>query len=202
MTKPILTYFNFPGGRGEASRLALHIAGAEWTDDRFAADWAEKKPTTPFGGLPTLEVPGKGTLSQSNAILGYIGREYGLLPKDSFEAARHAALMNAVEDLRAEAATTDRSDEDEKKKAREAFAEGYFQRWANNASAEIKGPFVGGEEISVADLKMFVSMNSYTKGVYDHIPKEILEAFPKITALMDAVASHPRVVDWYAKPPA
>ena len=26
MTKPIFTYFDFPGGRGEAARLAFHIA--------------------------------------------------------------------------------------------------------------------------------------------------------------------------------
>lgn len=198
MSKLVLTYFDFPGGRGEASRLALHVAGADWVDDRFRGDWSQKKPTTPFGGLPTLEVPGRGVLSQSNAILSYIGRAHGLLPADAFEAARHEALMNAVEDLRAEAAKTSRDDEDEKRAAREAFASGYFQRWATQASAQVEGPFVGGSQISVADLKLFVAMGSYTKGTYDFIPANILDPFPKITALMDAVAAHPRVVDWYA----
>ncbi len=198
MTKPILTYFDFPGGRGEAARLALHVAGAEWTDDRFSGNWPEKKPSTPFGGLPTLEVPGKGVLSQSNAILSYIGREHGLLPGDSFEAARHEALMNAIEELRAEAGTTGKADEDEKRAAREAYAEGYFARWATHVSAQIKGPFVGGDAISVADLKLYVAMRSYTKGVYDYIPATILEAYPKITGLMAAVEAHPRVADWHA----
>lgn len=199
MSSPILTYFDFPGGRGEASRLALHIAGTDWVDDRFRGEWPDKKPTTPFGGLPTLEIPGKGILSQSNAILAYIGREHGLLPADSWECARHEALMNAVEDLRARASTTDRDDEDEKRQAREKYVSGYFRHWANNVSAQIEGPFVGGDEISVADLKLFVAMRSYTKGVYDYIPENILEPFPKITGLMDAVAAHPRVVDWYAR---
>jgi prostaglandin-H2 D-isomerase / glutathione transferase len=198
MSKPILTYFDFPGGRGEAARLAFHVADVAWTDDRFSGDWPEKKATTPFGGLPTLEVPGKGVLSQSNAILGYIGREHGLLPADSFEAARHGAAMNAVEELRAEAATTGRDDAEEKRKAREAFAEGYFQRWAANLSAQIQGPFLGGDTISVADLKIFVAMRSYTKGVYDHIPATILDGFPKITGLIAAVEAHPRVADWHA----
>jgi len=199
MSTHVLTYFNFPGGRGEAARLAFHIARADWTDDRFAGDWPSKKPTTPFGGLPTLEIPGKGVISQSNAILSYIGREHGLLPADSWETARHEALMSAVEELRAQASTTGRDDEDEKRKAREAFAEGYFQRWATNASKEIRGPFVGGDDISVADLKLFVAMRSYTKGVYDHIPATILDPFPQITGLIEAVAAHPRVVDWYAE---
>jgi glutathione S-transferase len=198
MSSPILTYFDFPGGRGEAARLAFHVAEVDWVDDRFSGDWKEKKPTTPFGGLPILEVEGKGVISQSNAILGYIGREHGLLPADPWEAARHEALMNAVEDLRATAATTAKDDEDEKRKAREAFASGYFQSWATNASEQIRGPFVAGDEISVADLKLFVAMRSYSKGVYDHIPANILEAFPKIVGLMDAVGAHPRVVEWYA----
>jgi hypothetical protein len=37
MHKLTLTYFDFPGGRGEASRLALHIAGVDWTDNRVLA---------------------------------------------------------------------------------------------------------------------------------------------------------------------
>jgi prostaglandin-H2 D-isomerase / glutathione transferase len=198
MTKPTFTYFDFPGGRGEASRLAFHIAGADWVDDRFSGDWPEKKATTPFGALPTLEVPGKGVISESNAILSYVGREHGLLPADSFEAARHEAVMSAVESLRAEAATTGKDNEDDKRAAREAFASGYFQRWAANMSKQIKGPFVGGNEISVADLKLFVALRSYQNGVYDHIPTNILDAFPRITGLVSAVAAHPRVVNWYA----
>lgn len=199
MNKPTLTYFDFPGGRGEAARLAFHVAGADWHDDRFKGAWPEKKPTTPYGGLPTLEVPGKGTLSQSNAILGYIGREHGLLPSDSFEVARHEAIMNAIEELRAEAGTTGHADEDEKRKAREAFAEGYFARWAASTSGQIRGPFIGGEALSVADLKLYVAMRSYTKGVYDYIPETILDAFPKITGLLAAVSNHPRVAEWNAR---
>lgn len=199
MAGPILTYFDFPGGRGEASRLALHLAGVEWIDDRFQGKWPDKKPTTPFGGLPTLEVPGRGVLSQSNAILSWIGREYGLLPTDSWEVARHEALMNAVEQLRAEADKTSKPDPEDKRAAREAYASGYFQRWAANASAQIEGPFIAGDTLSVADLKLFVALRAYPSGVYDHIPTDVLEPFPKLTGLIAAVAAHPGVVDWYAK---
>ncbi len=199
MSELTLTYFDFPGGRGEASRLALHVAGVAWTDDRFVGEWAAKKPTTPFGGLPVLHVAGRGTLSQSNAILAYIGREFGLLPEDSFEAARHAALMNAVEDLRAEAATTSRPDEAEKRAAREAFTVGYLARWTANAEKQIRGPFVGGTEISVADLKVYVALRSYLTGVYDYIPTTVLDERPKLAALMDAVAAHPKVAEWLSR---
>ncbi len=198
MTTPTLTYFDFPGGRGEASRLALHIAGVDWVDDRISGNWPSRKPSTPFGGLPLLEIPGRGVLSQSNAILAYLGREHGLLPEDSWEAARHEALMNAVEELRAKAGATARDDEDEKRRAREEFTAGYFQRWAAGVSEQIAGPFVGGDDISVADLKLFVALRAYTRGVYDHIPRDVLEPHPKLTGLIAAVAAHPRVVDWYS----
>ena len=100
MSKPKLSYFDFNGGRGEDCRLALHIAGIDFEDDRVkGSDWAEKKPNTPFGAMPVLEIHGT-QIAQSNAILSLIGRMHDLHPKDPLEAARHDALLNAVEDLR------------------------------------------------------------------------------------------------------
>ena len=101
--KPLvkLTYFDFSGSRGEECRLALHAAGVEFEDHRIkGAEWPTVKPTMPFGAMPVLEIEGKGRLAQSNAILGFIGRSHGLLPDDAWEAARHEAVMCAVEELR------------------------------------------------------------------------------------------------------
>ena len=61
-----LTYFDFHGGRGEPARLALSIAGIPFEDDRVpGADWPRRKPSTPFGSLPVLEVDG-AIVTQSN----------------------------------------------------------------------------------------------------------------------------------------
>ena len=200
MPRYTLTYFDFPGGRGEAARIALHLAGADWADNRIEGHrWPQLKGDTPFGGLPTLEVEGRGTIAQSNAVLAHIGREHGLLPSDSFECARHEAVMNAVEELRAEAAITADPDEDRKKAKREAYASGYFARWLGHVSAEIRGPFVGGDALSVADLKLYVAMRSYPKGVYDHIPRDVLDPFDRITAHMAAVEAHPGVAEWLTR---
>ena len=74
-----------------------------------------------------------------------------------------------------------------------AFATGAFVDWATNVSRQIAGPFVGGDTLSVADLKVYVAMRSYRIGVYDHIPSDILDPFPKITELMAAVVAHPKM---------
>ena len=77
MPKLKLTYFDFHGGRGEPARLALSIGGIPFEDDRVApSDWQRRKPDTPFGALPVLEVDGQ-TLAESNAINSYVGKLTG-----------------------------------------------------------------------------------------------------------------------------
>jgi glutathione S-transferase len=126
MTKPKLIYFDAPVSRGEECRLALHIAGVDFEDVRVkSAEWSAMKARTPYGGLPVLELPGRPPLAQSNAILVMIGRAHGLHPADDFEAARHEAMMQHVEDLRGVVGPTIRMGDAEKKAAREAIVAGY-----------------------------------------------------------------------------
>lgn len=195
-----LSYFDFAGGRGEACRLALHLAGVEFHDDRIkGADWPEKKGSTPYGGLPVLTIRGKGELAQSNAILGFIGAGHDLLPADNLEAAQHLAILSSVEEFVTRLFAGVDPDEDAKKQRREEFAAGYMKAWSNNISALIRGPFVGGDKISVADLKLYVSMNMLKFGNVDHIPTDYFDAFPKFTALYDAVHNHPGVVEFQGR---
>ena len=200
MPKLKLTYFDASASRGEECRLALHVAGLPFEDERLdRAGWAARKASSPFGALPILTVEGKGELAQSNAILGYIGRAHGLLPADPFEAARHESVMSAVEDLRAALRPVVRiSDEAEKKKARTEFAQGTLQEWGGQIERQIRGPFVGGEKLGVADLKVYVVTSTFIKGGMDHIPADVFKAFPKLTALYAAVKAHPRVAEWQA----
>jgi len=202
MTRIKLSYFDFPGGRGEDCRLALHLAGVDFEDDRVDPKaWAAKKPSTPFGSMPVLEIPGEGILAQSNAILGLLGARYGLLPADDFRAAQHRALLAIVEELRMQVeATTSRDDDEAQRKAkREKLAAGYMKSWAQNVERQIKGPFIEGADLGVVDLKLFVVMNWFKKGVVDHIPATYFDDFPRLTALFAAVSAHPKVVEWYAR---
>ena len=196
MTKPRLTYFDNPRSRGEECRLALFLAGVEFEDVRIARSaWPALKPKTPFGSLPTFETEGKPTVSQSNAILGYVGRKYGLLPKDEWEALRHESLLSAAEDLRyAVNKTLGIQDQEELKRRRTELTEGPLKTWAANMEKQVQGPFVGGSEPSVADIKLFIVLGWLRGGV--------LDPYPKLVALHEAMKTHPKVVAWNARPTA
>ena len=195
-----LSYFAFPGGRGEDCRLAMHVAGVDFEDDRVPPkEWPQRKASTPYGAMPVLEVEGKGTLAQSNAILAYLGRATGLHPGDSFEAARHEAVMASVEELRHQVQNTFKiKDDDDKKRARIEIAEGPLRTWAANVEAQITdGPFFSGADLNVVDLKLLIVMKWFATGGVDHIEPSVFDDFPKLKSLYQAAKTHPKVAQWY-----
>jgi len=201
MAKPRLIYFDAPVSRGEECRLALHLAGVDFEDVRIKFEaWPALKPQTPYGAMPVYELPGRPALAQTNAILLLIGRAHGLHPADEFEAARHEAMMQHVEDLRANVGPTLRMADDGKKAAREALVAGYMPAWAQAAEKNITGaPFFGGEKINVVDLKLHMAVRWFVGGKVDHIPATIFAGYPKLMRVHDAVRDHPGVKSWYAK---
>jgi glutathione S-transferase len=201
MPKITLTYFDIAASRGEECRLALHLAGVPITDERLKRDeFVARKAGFPFGALPVLTVEGHAPLAQSNAILRLIGREHGLHPTDLWAAAREEAIMESIEDMRHHMRPIARvKDEAEKKRQREEAAHGYLQEWAGHIERQIEGPFVGGKEPHVVDLKLFVALGPYLKGSIDYVPTDVFKAFPKLLGVFEAVKQHPKVQAWYAK---
>ena len=201
MSKPRLTYFDAPVSRGEECRLALHLAGVDFEDVRIKmADWPTLKEQTPYGSVPVLELPGRGTFAHTNAILVLIGRRHGLHPADDFEAARHEGMMAHVEDLRARVSPTLRMAEPEKKAAREALVADYLPAWARAAERNIvSAPFFGGEKIHVVDLKIHLAVRWFAGGKVDHIPATIFADYPRLMGVHDAVRDHAGVKSWYAR---
>jgi len=201
---PKLTYFNFPASRGEECRLALHVAGVKFEDNRIEREtWPQVKTTTPYATLPTLEIEGRGILGQTNAILIYLGREHGLHPQDNWEAARHEELMSAVEELRSMLMPSLRmSDPDERLRARAELATGYLARWGACVERQLgqmgDGPFVAGDAIHVADIKLYIAAKWLSSGVIDHIPADLFADHRRLCGIEQAVAAHPKIVEWYA----
>ncbi len=198
MTSVTLSYFDFSGGRGEECRLALHLGGVEFNDDRIDFnDWPGKKPMMPYGAVPVLKIEGKPDLAQSNAILGLIGSQHDLLPDDAYDAALHVAILNYVEELTMRIGETFQMDEEEKKEARTKLIEGFMKEWVSNIDDKIEGPYVAGNKISVADIKLFVLVSWVKQDNLDYIPSNFFDANSKLMSLYKAVETHPKVVDWY-----
>jgi len=89
-----LWYFGIRG-RGEPIRMLLKLAGVEFEDVRIEMEqWPTLKEETPFGQVPVLEVDGV-KIAQSNAIMRYLGREYGFAGATNLEDAQ----LDMVADL-------------------------------------------------------------------------------------------------------
>jgi glutathione S-transferase len=195
-----LTYFELSGSRGEECRIALQLAGCDWVDERLTrAEWLERKPSSPWGGLPTLEVDGR-VIGQSNAILAYVGLRFGLLPSDPFEAARHLSILEAIEQLRSEFNPVLRESDPERKAAlRSAYVTDDLPRWGARFAREVRGPFVGGDAMGVADAKLYIIVRWFRMGVLDHVPTTCLDGFPALVAFQAAVEAHPVVAEWQSR---
>ena len=203
MSRPRLIYFDFAGSRGEECRIALQLAGIDFEDVRVKSDdWPAMKANTPFGAMPVLEIAGKAPLAQANAILVLIGRQHRLHPADAFEAARHEALMCAVEELRHAITPTLRiTDPELKRQAREALAANELRTWGSQVERQLgDGPFIGGATLQVADLKLYMVVRWLTTGTLDHVPTTVFDHCPKLLRLYRAVGEHEGVKAWLARP--
>ena len=94
-----LTYFNIEGA-GEKVRLALKLGGLEFEDVRIDfQSWGAMKPTTPNGQLPLLSIDDQPPVTQSAAMVRYVGRLTGLYPEDPLQALHVDEVIGLQEDL-------------------------------------------------------------------------------------------------------
>lgn len=203
MTKLKLTYFDFDGGRGEPARLALHIGGIVFEDQRIAGkDWPAFRDKTPFFALPTLEVDGT-VVSQSNSINRYVGKLTGLYPADDWQALLCDEIMDAAEDIGTQIAQTIDLPEDAKKKAREELVAGHLKRYLEQFQARLKaggGEYFADKRLTMADLKVFMWIRWLRSGMLDHIPQDIVDRVaPLLTQHFERVANHPKVSEYYRR---
>ena len=86
--------------RGEAIRMVLTHAGANWTDNRVAqADWPALKSSMPGGQMPCLELADGTKLGQSMAILRFLGHRHGYYPQDAMEIYHVENILSLYDEL-------------------------------------------------------------------------------------------------------
>lgn len=200
-----LTYFDFDGGRGETPRMALHIGGIPFTDDRLKFDaWPAMKPTTPFGGLPVLEVDGN-PVAQSGSICRFVGKMAGLYPEDPLQAAYCDEVMDAIEDLSSKFTAASPDDEAEKKRLRETLAHGPLTHYLRTLAQRLEahgGSYFADDRLTIADLRFFVWMRHLRSGNLDYIPLDLADTVaPTLVQHFERVQAHPKVAAYRQRSP-
>ena len=120
---PELHYFDFDrGGRAFALRAAFHAVKQEYKDVRFQfPEFQEMKKQGKYvAGLPILKLPSGKEVTQSAAILRYIGKMGGLYPADLETALICDSAIDTVQDIMAK--TPGHDDANEKKRLREELS--------------------------------------------------------------------------------
>jgi len=203
MAKLKLTYFDIHGARGEPARIALSIGNIPFEDDRVSfADFSKRRAEMPFHALPVLEIDGV-KVAQSNSINRYVGKLADLYPNDPLQALFCDEIMDAIEDVGVRTSPTFQiKDEEEKKAARKALAEGPFTVYLKQLEQRLErgGDWFVGGRLSMADLKVYVWLKHLKSGRLDHVPTDLPDrAAPKLVAHFERVRNHPGVRAYYAK---
>ena len=180
--------------------IALNEAGLDYeaVEIDFASAEQTKAPyhaINPKGRVPALAMDG-GILTETGAILDYIATrapQAGLVPEDPLMAARMREVMyyiastmhvNHAHKMRgARWADKKASWQDMTAKVPQTMTEAatYVER------ACLRGPFVLGDDLSLADFYLLVACSWLPGDEVDLAP------FPKIRAFMEAMATRPSV---------
>jgi glutathione S-transferase len=201
MDKLKLTYFDFPGGRAEPARLALHIGGIPFEDFRFASStFPEVRKTTPLNQVPTLHV-NDVQVTQSDAITRYAGKLAGLYPSDNFQALLCDEVLGALEDITIKLGATFGLTGDALESARKALVSGpltQYLGWLENQLKCHGGSYFADNRLTIADLKAFVLVRWLCSGKLDHIPADLVDTVaPQLKAHSIRIANTPAIAQYY-----
>lgn len=193
-------YDYLPSGNGYKCRLVMKalgmpyelietdiVAGATRTPEFLALN--------PNGKIPVLVVPGRGPLSESHAIIGYLADGSALVPADAFDRARMWQWMSFEQYQLEPGVGTVRFWLTSLKKQPGDFGERYEERFRRGADAlgvldrALAGRrWLVGDAVSLADIALFA---------YTHVADEAgyrLTDFPAIGEWIEEFKALP----WYA----
>jgi glutathione S-transferase len=190
-------YDYLPSGNGYKVRLALKrleisyelveidiLSGASRTPEFLAKN--------PNGRIPVLEIPGKGYLSESHAILYFLGEGTQLVPEDPFERGKMLQWM-CFEQYNVEPnIATARFWLSVLGKTRADLGEKLVEKKKNGYAAldvleeGLRGnKYLVGDRYSLADIALFAYTHVAHEGGFDLAP------YPNIRGWCDRVASEP-----------
>ena len=201
MSQYKLTYFDFDGGRGEPVRIALHAAGIEFEDVRWTfPEFGQHRESLRFNAVPSLEIDGQA-FTQSNAMSRYVGKLGNLYPEDPMQALYCDEVLEALEDVNNYVVQTFGLQGEELKTARQQLLDGRLTVFTKGLSELLKrggGQYFAGNQLTVADLKMYCLLKQLLSGSLDHIPAEFVsQQSPELLEYYKQIEQEAVVVVYY-----
>lgn len=188
-------YYFGARGRGEQVRLLLKEAAQSSDEaksyeefrvskDNFAELKGQGPSVLPFGSVPVIK-HGDFVLAQAPAIMGYLGRQYGVAPTDAQDLARADSICIAAEDLRLKYFGVFGDNSDEKMAT---FVKDLWRgRWLPNLEGLLKlntkGDFFAGPGLSFGDIAMWDALDACVR----YIKGADFEGFAGVQAFYDAI---------------
>lgn len=205
--KAKLSYFDF-AGKAEAIRLVLHHADIDFIDDRIQMeDWIQFKAEHNVHQVPILTLKDGTVLSQSNAILRFVGRESGLYPEDPFEASKVDEMIDLIEDIHVWVwhAVNEKGQEKKKEIRRRMVEEGILEKYFTclekvfKESKTSQRKFAANNNLSIADFLLYARIEFWVNGTIDGIPASVVSSFPHLLAHHRRISVLSSIQSWYSK---
>jgi glutathione S-transferase len=190
-------YYFDAQGRGEQIRALFRFYQTKFEDVRVRLDqWPTMKfdPKFEYGQLPVLEVKGH-TISQSSAILYFLGMQFKCIPSDPMDEYEMNNVICAVNDIITGMSTImmgSKTPEERNQKMGEFFAKTfpfYAERIENKLRA--KGGdkrYIIGNNVSLADFSLVgLAIAIFSNPDGQMIKKMITEKFPILSEYIDGM---------------
>lgn len=190
-------YDYLPSGNGYKARLVLKLLGLDYELTQVdimngGSRTPEFLAMNPNGRIPLLEVPGRGYLPESHAIIAFLADGSPLIPTDAFERARMWHWM-CFEQYHVEPNIgTVRFWVSILHKTRAELGEKLIEKKKNGYAAldvleeSLRGrQYLVGETFSLADISLYAYVHVAHEGGFDLAP------YPNVRAWLDRVASRP-----------
>jgi glutathione S-transferase len=196
-----LIYFDAPG-RAESVRTVFRLGGVSFEDVRLSyAEFGQQRANGafPLGSVPVLEVDGV-PMVQTAAMLRYAARigATDLYPDDAWDAFVVDSALDCINDTLTNALMPSmvERDPEAKMRLRQAFVEVPLPRVLGHIESLLgrsDGPFLLGEQLTIADIVLALQVGAMLRGVLDGITADHLAPFPRLCAHAAAYAAHPRI---------
>jgi len=189
-----LYYFDIRG-RAEPIRFTFAQAGVPFEEVLIPGlEWQKCKEQMPFGQIPVLEVDGK-QLSQSAAILRYLGSQHGLEADNAWDRAVGDELATSwVDMLGPIGGVVNESDPVAKKQKLDEFIEEFLKarlQFFNEHFSKSKSGFVVGNKVTWCDFAIYGSL-AMVKDFY-HVP---FTGYDHLEKFMKKIESLPKIKQW------